>query len=500
MRSLRGTARIRGVPCGGSVATIGVSRGLLNMNNSLPNRTFIHRPCAVGGNVGRDCDFIVRPIFTRGGRGWLGVARQLVGEIFTGVNFSITITLIILGFVGIGTTLTTLITSNITFVISITIPGVEDNGTVSLYLLNIYFTYTLFTSFCCNACLPRAGLFNGATSIETCVISLPRGASSNGCLCAIGARDVDNDSIPRGVGFRVCSRDPICTRTCCILSVHISFSSITSGTCSSVNEFSSGVFIHNCLSSYTGANRIIGDTGGPIIRLHTGLGGQFGSIVGGSRNKLTFTILANSGSLLNGRTCATFHLYNTARLVTISNLRVSVLFNILCSLLGGLLIPGIPQISIYTINVLFCVVLSNFSGSVVEYNVVVLIFLLKGLIGGGGSSLGSLNFTTFVIYLGPCTITSTNTRLAFATILKLVAITPRVRGGVGVGGGIFSCFTNVLYTSLTMATAALPSVCFLFNFISFTNVTSGLLLVPLTAILLILSTLFTVLSSIPTFT
>ncbi|UKI23486.1 MAG: ComEC/Rec2 family competence protein [Anaerotruncus sp.] len=194
-------------------------------------------------------------------------------------------------------------------------------------------------------------------------------------------------------------------------------------------------------------------------------------------------MLTGDKSLLGNEAYTAFRLCGATHLMAVSGLHMSILFGMLYSLLKKLLVPKVPRVSVCAVGIfVFYIMLSGFSKSMIRCGIMMLVFLLGKLVKKKNDSLNSLGFAAFIVCLNPYAVADAGVQLTFTAVLGLITVAPHIQKKIKIKNKVFSYFAGILCASLAVTATTLPSMYFLFGFVSFAGIASNLLLIPLATV------------------
>ncbi len=420
-------------------------------------------------------------------------------RIFANIGFSVAVALIVLNFMNVKAALAALIASGVAFVVSVAVPKIRSGKAFLLCLLGVCFACALFVSFYYGTYLPQTKLFGKTATVSGYIVDLPERTSSGKYLYTIKTKSVGGSDVPQNIKFEMYSESPVYAEAYDVLNMRVSFDSVADNAYESLGRFDDNVFLRGYLSDYSKSGDTVKSPNKPVIVLRSKIKKRFNSVMKNDEGGLAFAVLTGDKSLLSNEAYTEFRLCGATHLMAVSGLHMSILFGVLYSLLKKLLVPKVPRVSVCAVGILFYIMLSGFSKSMIRCGIMMLVFLLGKLVKKKNDSLNSLGFAAFIVCLNPYAVADAGAQLTFTAVLGLITVAPHIQKKIKVKNKVLSYFAGILCASVGVTVTTLPSMYFLFGFVSFAGIASNLILIPLATALLVLAALFALLSSVPLF-
>lgn len=420
-------------------------------------------------------------------------------RVFANIGFSVAVALVVLNFMNVKAALAALVASGVAFIVSVAVPKIRSGKAISLCLLGVCFACALFASFYYGTYLPQTKLFGKTASVRAYIIDLPQKTSSGKYLYTVKTQSISGSDVPQNIKFEMYSESPVYAEAYDVLDMRVSFDSVADNAYDSMGRFDDNIFVRGYLSDCAKTGEVVKSANKPVVELRAKLKKRFNSVIKNDEGGLAFAVLTGDKSLLGNEAYTAFRLCGATHLMAVSGLHMSILFGVLYSLLKKLFVPKVPRVSVCAVGILFYIILSGFSKSMIRCGIMMLVFLLGKLVKKKNDSLNSLGFAAFIVCLNPYAVADAGAQLTFTAVLGLITVAPHIQKKIKIKNKVFSYFAGILCASLAVTATTLPSMYFLFGFVSFAGIASNLLLIPLATVLLVLSALFAILSSVPAF-
>ncbi len=420
-------------------------------------------------------------------------------RVFANIGFSVAVALAVLNFMNVKAALVALVASGVAFVVSVAVPKIRSGKAVSLCLLGVCFACALFVSFYYGTYLPQTKLFGKTSTVSGYIVDLPEKTSSGKYLYTVKTESIGGSDVPQNIKFEMYSESPVYAEAYDVLDMRVSFDSVADNAYESMGRFDDNIFVRGYLSDYSKTGYAVKSPNKPVVELRAKLKKRFNSVIKNDEGGLAFAVLTGDKSLLGNGAYTAFRLCGATHLMAVSGLHMSILFGVLYSLLKKLLVPKVPRVSVCAVGILFYIMLSGFSKSMLRCGIMMLVFLFGKLVKKKNDSLNSLGFAAFIICLNPYAVADAGAQLTFTAVLGLVTVAPHIQKKIKWKNKVLSYFAGILSASVGVTVTTLPSMYFLFGFVSFAGVVSNLILIPLATVLLVLAALFALLSSVSAF-
>lgn len=420
-------------------------------------------------------------------------------RVFANIGFSVAVTLIVLNFMNIKAALAALIASSVAFVVCCAASKAVKGKAIMFCLLGVLFSSLLFVSFYYGNYLPQTKLFGKTASVKAYVVDLPQKSSSGKYVYKLKTKSVSGENVPQNIKFELYSDSPLYLKPYELADMKVSFIFVADNAYDSHGKFDDNIFLCGYSRDYSKTGESVNSPNKFVLDLRSELKRQFGFVVKNNEGALSYAVLTGDKSLLSYEANTDFRLCGASHLMAVSGLHMSVLFGVLYSLLKKLLVPKCPRVVICSAGILFYIMLSGFSKSMIRCGIMMLVFLIGKLIKKKTDSLNSLGFAAFIVCLNPYAVTDVGAQLTFCAVLGLITISPHIQSKIKVKNKIVSYFIGIVCASISAVITTIPSMLFNFGFVSMAGIFSNLLLIPLATALLVFAALFSLLSFVPAF-
>lgn len=322
-------------------------------------------------------------------------------RVFANIGFSVAVTLIVLNFMNIKAALAALIASSVAFVVCCAASKAVKGKAIMFCLLGVLFSSLLFVSFYYGNYLPQTKLFGKTASVKAYVVDLPQKSSSGKYVYKLKTKSVSGENVPQNIKFELYSDSPLYLKPYELADMKVSFISVADNAYDSHGKFDDNIFLCGYSRDYSKTGESVNSPNKFVLDLRSELKRQFGFVVKNNEGALSYAVLTGDKSLLSYEANTDFRLCGASHLMAVSGLHMSVLFGVLYSLLKKLLVPKCPRVVICSAGILFYIMLSGFSKSMIRCGIMMLVFLTGKLIKKKTDSLNSLGFAAFIVCLNP---------------------------------------------------------------------------------------------------
>ena len=322
-------------------------------------------------------------------------------RVFANIGFSVAVALVVLNFMNVKAALAALVASGVAFIVSVAVPKIRSGKAIPLCLLGVCFACALFVSFYYGTYLPQTKLFGKTAAVRAYIVDLPQKTSSGKYLYTVKTQNISGSDVPQNIKFEMYSESPVYAEAYDVLDMRVSFDSVADNAYDSMGRFDDNIFVRGYLSDCAKTGEVVKSANKPVVELRAKLKKRFNSVIKNDEGGLAFAVLTGDKSLLGNEAYTAFRLCGATHLMAVSGLHMSILFGVLYSLLKKLLVPKVPRVSVCAVGILFYIMLSGFSKSMIRCGIMMLVFLLGKLVKKKNDSLNSLGFAAFIVCLNP---------------------------------------------------------------------------------------------------
>lgn len=411
-------------------------------------------------------------------------------RVFAHIGFSFAVTLVILNFLKIEAVLAVLAAISALFVFSLVIPKTRNAVAVPLCLLCSVLACALISvNYYCNY-LPQTELSDKSAQVEFYITDIEEETSSGKYAYTVKTSQIDLPNTVQDIKFTLYSDEKIYADYYQHIKADVYFFAFADNAYDSYGSFGQGIFLRGSLNEYYTLDENTKSLNKPVLEFRLWVRSLFEDIISGDEGALCYAVLTGDKALLSDEVYNDFKACGVTHLMAVSGLHLAVLAGLLYKLLRRLLIP-IPICAVVcSFSVIFYIMLSGFSKSMLRSGIMMLVFLLAKLFKTKNDSLNSLGLAAFLICLNPYAVSDAGALLTFTAVLGLVTVNPHISALIKVKNKALRYVLNILSASVSVFITSFPVMCFLFGTASLAGLILNILFIPLSQIMLVSSVLF----------
>ena len=413
-------------------------------------------------------------------------------RIFAHIGFSFALSLIILNFMGVEWALAVLAAAGVLLIFSIFCRKTRQAAAVPVCLISVVLASLVFIVNHYNSVLPQQKLDGETVSAVIYKVDLESRTSSGGYAYTVKTKSIDMPEAPQNIKLMIYSDEPIYAESYDVINADISLFSAGDNAYDSNGAFGNGIFLRGYLNHYSATEEKVVNLNKYILELREKLNDRFDNIISGDEGALSLAVLTGDTSNLSEEVYSNFKACGATHLMAVSGFNLAVISGALYKILRRLLVPRAPAVIVCSASVLFYVMLSGFSKSMVRSAVMMLVFLLSKLIKERSDALNSLGFAAFLVCLDPFAVADAGALLTFTAVLGLTAVNPNLSLNIDRKHRLLRSIADTFTASVSVFITTFPVMYFIFGSTSILGIFLNIILIPLTEILL-LSSLFFVL-------
>lgn len=301
-------------------------------------------------------------------------------RVFAHIGFSFAVTLIILNFLKIEAVLAVLAAVSALFVFSLVIPKTRNAVAVPLCLLCSVLACALFSvNYYCNY-LPQTELSDKSAQVEFYITDIEEKTSLGKYAYTVKTTEIDLPNTVQDIKFTLYSDEKIYADYYQHIKADVYFFTFADNAYDSYGSFGQGIFLRGSLNEYYTLDENTKSLNKPVLEFRLWVRSLFEDIISGDEGALCYAVLTGDKALLSDEVYNDFKACGVTHLMAVSGLHLAILAGLLYKLLRRLLIP-IPICAVVcSFSVIFYIMLSGFSKSMLRSGIMMLVFLLAKLV------------------------------------------------------------------------------------------------------------------------
>lgn len=417
---------------------------------------------------------------------------------FATIGFSFAITLIVLNFLNVKWALAAFTAVSVLFVLFISISKTRRAAVLPVSMLSAAIACVVFVTYCNGVYMPQTALADKTVDAQIYIVDTEQ-KTQNGYAYTVRTKSINLQNVPQNIKLTVYTDSQITAESYELINVNMSLFSAGDNAFDSRGSFDDDIFLLGYVNSYSETDESVGgiqSINKYFIELRQHLGNLFDDALGGDFGALSLAVLTGDTSNLSDEAYNNFKSCGATHLMAVSGFNLAVLTGMLYKILRRLLVPKIPLVSVCTLSVLFYVMLTGFSASMVRSAIMMIVFLFSKLFGERADSLNSLGFAAFIVCLNPFAVTDAGALLTFTAALGLITINPYLSAKIKFKNKLIRNVLGVICASVSVFITTFPVMYYMFGQVSIIGILLNVVMIPLSEILMITAVIFSIFSFI----
>lgn len=415
-------------------------------------------------------------------------------RVFAHIGFSFALTLIVLNFLNLKWALAVFCTAGALFAVSLIIPKTRRAAAVPLCLFSVMLASLIFNAGYNLNYLPQSRLAGNTVKANFYITDLEQ-KTENGYSYTVKTTAVNLDGAQQNIKLRLYTYTPLDFETYEILQADLKIQCISDDAYSSYGNYADGIFLY----AYPRGDILQSDqtVKSPlryVLNFRQHLHSVFSAYIGGDEGALALAVLTGNKSDISKYVYDSFKTSGIAHLVAVSGLHLMVLCGTAYYFLRRLSVSVIPRSAVSALFVLFYILLSGFSPSMIRAGIMMLVFLLGKVGRQRSDSLNSLGLAAFIVcFFNPFAVTDSGTMLSYTALIGILTVNKPLRAffkADEIKNRLFAFAADGILLSLSVFITTLPVMLFFFRRASLVGLVISFFTIPLAQILLISSFLF----------